>query len=124
MKRPLLTVVAIATLFSAGCESSSESSGPGPVSAALLSPNGNEGSAVLDVVGPVESVSTPSGVIAYTTPSANGLRVVLVRLEAGALSMILNVPDVSTPPSVSVVEVAGPDDKVRQSLAGYRVEVE
>ena len=124
MKRATFTAFAFAALLSSGCENSNASSGPGPLSAALVSPNGNEGAAVLDVAGTVTSVTTPNGVTAYTTPSANGLRIVLVRLDAGTLSMKLNVPDVSKPPNVSVVEVAGPDDVLRQSLTGYRVEIE
>ena len=124
MKRAISTALAVAALLTAGCENSNESSGPGPLSAVLVSPNGNEGAAVLDVTGTVESVSTPSGVSAYTTPSANGLRIVLVRLDAGSLSMTLKVADISQPPSLSVVEVAGPDNALRQSLAGYRVEIQ
>jgi hypothetical protein len=124
MKRAISIAVAVAALLTASCDNSTGSSGPGPLSAVLVSPNGNEGAAVLDVVGSVESVTTPDGVAAYTTPAANGLRIVLVRLDAGPLSMTLKVPDISNPPALSVVEVAGPDNALRQSLAGYRVEIQ
>jgi hypothetical protein len=124
MKRAISIAVAVAALLTASCDNSTGSSGPGPLSAVLVSPNGNEGAAVLDVVGSVESVTTPDGVSAYTTPAANGLRIVLVRLDAGPLSMTLKVPDISNPPALSVVEVAGPDNALRQSLAGYRVEIQ
>jgi hypothetical protein len=124
MKRAISIAVAVAALLTASCDNSTGSSGPGPLSAVLVSPNGNEGAAVLDVVGSVESVTTPDGVSAYTTPAANGLRIVLVRLDAGTLSMTLKVPDISNPPALSVVEVAGPDNALRQSLAGYRVEIQ
>jgi hypothetical protein len=124
MKRAISIAVAVAALFTVSCENSTESSGPGPLSAALVSPNGDEGAAVLDVAGTVTSVTTPTGVSAYTTPAANGVRIVLVRLDAGPISMTLNVPDISNPPTLSVVEVAGPDNALRQSLAGYRVEIQ
>jgi len=67
-------------------------------------------------------VSATGDVSLYTTPSAAGTRVILVRMTPGELSMKVSLADVSQTPQVSVVEVADGDDKVRASLTGYRVE--
>ncbi len=92
------------------------------MTAALVSPNGAEGAAVVDVAGTVENISGSSGVSVYTTPSATGTRVILVRMTPGALEMSFRTQDISRPPNISVVEVADGDDAVRASLTGYRME--
>jgi hypothetical protein len=115
--------LAVATLLVA-CDGSTEPSGPGTLTASLVSPNGAEGAAVLDITGTVETVTGNDDVAAYTTPGATGTRVVLVRMNPGALTVRFRVPDVSRPPQVSVVEVADGDDRVRSSLDGYRVEID
>jgi hypothetical protein len=119
-RRSLLAMAIVALLFPA-CDSSSPTTA-GTLTAVLVSPNGEEGAAVLDVSGTVESISAANGVSLHTTPVATGTRVIVVRLTPGELSLKVTVPDVSRPPGVTVVEVADGDDKLRQSLAGYRVE--
>lgn len=105
------------------CDRATDPGGPGTLTASLVSPNGAEGAAVLDIAGTVETVTGNDDVAAYTTPSATGTRVILVRMNAGAISVKLRVPDVSRPPQVSVVEVADGDDRLRSSLEGYRVDI-
>ncbi|HEX6576421.1 MAG TPA: hypothetical protein VF042_15750 [Gemmatimonadaceae bacterium] len=119
MKRLVVWIASLAVL--AGCDST-RPNGPGTVTAALVSPNGAEGAAILDVTGTVESFKPSNNVSMYTTPSAAGTRVILVSLTPGDLSVKLSLADVSATPQVSVVEVADGDDKVRPSLTGYRVE--
>jgi hypothetical protein len=48
--------------------------------------------------------------------------VVLVRDEPGALRLRVRLADPTRPPTATVVEVAGGDDRPRASLAGYRVD--
>lgn len=122
MKKIPFYLAAVALLIA--CDGSTDPGGPGTLTASLISPNGAEGAAVLDIVGAVETVTGSDEVAAYTTPSATGTRVVLVRMNAGAISVRLRVPDVSRPPQASVVEVADGDDRVRSSLSGYRVEID
>ena len=123
MKHPTLAAFAVAALAFAGCEGSTRPDGPGTLTAVLVSPNGAEGAAILDVVGQVDSFDGSSDVSVYTTPTANGTRAIVVRLSPGALQMSMRVPDVSNPPAITVVEVAGGDDKLRPSVAGYRVDI-
>lgn len=118
----LLATLACAGL--AGCDRSTDPGGPGTLTASLISPNGQEGAAILDVIGEVETVSSTSDVRAFSSATATGTRVIVVRDSPGPLSVRLRVPDVSRPPQVSVVEVADGDDRIRASLNGYRVELD
>ena len=123
MKNRLVIAVAAAALLLSACDNSNRPGGGGSISAVVVSPNGDEGAAVLDVVGTVESFTGTDGVSVYTTPTSTGTRVVLVRLTPGTLSMKLSVQDQDQLPAISVVEVADPDDRVRPSIAGYTVEL-
>ena len=123
MKHPRLAAFVVAALALAGCEGSTRPDGPGTMTASLVSPNGAEGAAILDVIGSVDAFNCSSDVSVYTTPIANGTRVILVRLNPGALQMSMRVPDVSNPPAITVVEVAAGDDRLRPSVADYHVDI-
>ena len=123
MRHWILAVFAIAATGLAGCEGSTKPDGPGTLTAELVSPNGAEGAAILDVVGSVDTFTGSSDVSVHTTPIANGTRVIVVRLNPGTLQLSLRVPDVSNPPAITVVEVAAGDDKLRPSVAGYQVNI-
>ena len=113
--------VGVAALAFAACDSTPPNES-GTLTAVLVSPNGAEGAAILDVVGDFESITAGNEVSLFTTPSANGMRAIVVRPAAGELSVRIAVDDVSRPPAVSIVEVSDGDDKLRTSLSGYRVE--
>jgi len=51
------------------------------------------------------------------------MRVVIILPEPGPVQFQLLADDVGRIPEVSVLEVAGPDNTLRESLAEYRVEV-
>ena len=123
MKHRFVIAVAVSVMLVAACDNSARPGGGGNVDAVLVSPNGDEGAAVLDVTGTVESFTGTEGVSVYTTPTSTGTRVVLVRLTPGTLSMKLSLQDQDRLPAISVVEVADGDDRVRQSVAGYTVEL-
>ena len=105
----------------ASCDST-RPGGPGTITAVVTSPNGAEGAAVLDVAGTVEALTSNGDVSVYSTPSGAGTRAILVRLTPGQLSMKVRLADVSQIPQIAVVEVAGDDNKLRPSVAGYQVE--
>ena len=115
---------ALAVLVLAACDRSTDPGGPGTLTAFLISPNGAEGAAILDVVGEVESVSSTNDVRAFSSTTPTGKRVIVVRSTPGPLSVNFRVPDVSRPPQVSVIEVADGGDRIRASLNGYRVELD
>ncbi len=122
MKLSFFASLAVATIALIGCDGSTPPDGPGTVTAALVSPNGAEGAAVVDVAGAVENISGSSDVAVYTTPSPVGTRVILVRATPGNLEMSFRTQDISRPPNLAVVEVADANDAIRSSLTGYRME--
>jgi hypothetical protein len=117
-----LLVCAASVLLLTSCDST-RPGGPGTLTAVVASPNGAEGAAVLDVAGPVEALTSNGDVSVYMTPAGAGTRAILVRLTPGELSMKVRLADVSQVPQITVVEVAGDDDKLRPSVAGYHVEL-
>ena len=119
--RPGFVLLAALAVTAVSCDSTEPKGGPGTVTAVLVSPNGLEGAAVLDVNGVVESFTAPNDMSVYTTPSSAGTRVVLVRLTPGELSVNMKVSNTLEPPPVTVVEVADGDDKLRASVSGYQV---
>jgi len=120
MKHRFFLALAAMSLASAACDST-QPGGSGTLTTVLVSPNGAEGAAVLDVTGTFDSITAPGDVTVFTTPSANGTRIIVMRLTPGELSMNIAVPNVSRRPTVTVVEVADGDDKLRPSLSGYQV---
>ena len=121
--RALTMAVLVAAL--SGCFSDPVGGGPrqaGEMTATVVSPNGDEGSAILEVasgtivaVGSTESYTQVYGVA--TAPA----RVVVVRLEPGEIALHLVAADVNHPPELRVVQVAGPDNALRTDLSGYSV---
>ena len=116
--------IALVCLAAAGCDRSTDPSGPGTLTASVVSPNGAEGAAILDVTGAVDTVTASADIRAFSSATATGRRVIVVRSNPGELSVRLRVPDVSRPPQVTLVEVAGGDDRLRPSLDGYQVDID
>ena len=120
MKTRIVLFAALA-LTAVSCDSTEPDGGPGTVTAVLVSPNGPEGAAVLDVSGAVESFTGTNDVSVYTTPASGGTRVIIVRLTPGELSVNMKVASTDEPPPVTVVEVADGDNRLRTSTTGYQV---
>ena len=99
--------------------------GPGTLTASVVSPNGDEGAAVLlllgDGIGSVASFGDTEA-HAQLVPSESRARVVLINESGGTLTFELQVANVLDPPTWVVEEVAGPDDALRADLDAYRVE--
>lgn len=111
----------------AGCLPDPVGSGianPGDMTATLVSPNGNEGSAVLELTsGTILAITTPETYErVYGVPTAPG-RIVIVRRDPGQITFRLVADDIDNPPEIRVVEVAGPDDVLRADLSRYSVKL-
>ena len=80
-----------------------------------------EAAAHLELTGAgIEEVASTTAFLASSTVSG-GRRVVIVRQQPGTLEFRVRMADGQAPPTVRVVEVAGPTDEPRASLTGYRV---
>lgn len=114
-----LALAAAAVLF--GCRDAAQPPGPGTVTATLVSPNGAEGAAVFSVFGDgVGDIGGDAGRV-WSLRHGDTVRVVVVRQDSGSISLHVAMADSTQRPGVVVVQVAGPDDMLRQGLGGYTV---
>jgi len=121
-------IALVAVLAAVGVMScDSEPSGParsGTFLVTVTSPNGPEGAAVLSlsgVVGLGEVASTAGDV--FVEHGADASRIVVILDQPGQVRFTARSDDVGTPPNVVLVEVADGDNRLRESLGGYDVEV-
>lgn len=98
--------------------------GPGAFHAELVSPNGSEGAAVFELAGTfaVLSVTSENGEIFYHQAGAT-LRVIVLNNNAGTIRFQVQVDEIRDLPTATVVQVADGDDELRESLAGYDVQL-
>ena len=88
----------------------------------VISPNGIEGAAVLELDGTFPEVVAPTGTQVFTHAGGAVTRVVLVLTNPGTLEFTVTLDDVGEAPDVRVIEVADGSNALRASLSGYRVE--
>lgn len=97
---------------------------PGDATATVVSPNGDEGSAVLEVTGgTVLDVRTDEAYVRVYRVPTDPVRIVVARLRPGELTFRLTTDDVGHLPGIRVVEVGAPDDRLRPDITGYSVTV-
>jgi hypothetical protein len=117
---PLLVLCLLPAL--AACDDGTgASSAGGEFIAALQSPNGPEGAALLELTGEgIESVAG-SSVSLFQLPVSGGRRVMLVREPAGVIEFRVRVAAGNELPDARVLQVVDGNDQVRASTDGYRV---
>ncbi|MBI4520998.1 MAG: hypothetical protein HY701_09170 [Gemmatimonadetes bacterium] len=110
-----------AVVFAAACDQGP--SGPGALTATVVSPHGPEGAAVVSVTGEtLGAVSAAGATQVFTSRNGAETRILLVNLTPGELRFRLEVPDLGapTPPAV-VLHVAGGDNVPRPIVSAYSV---
>ena len=120
--RALRVVAVLAAAPLTACGDAGPVSGPGRLTATVVSPNGAEGAAMIKVIGSGVVDILPLEGRVFSERHGDTLNVVVVNPEGGALRFTVSVADTTTPPQAVLLEVAGPDDRVRP-LAGYSVQV-
>lgn len=117
-----LLAAALVVVAAAAC-SDDPLPGSGALTATVVSPHGDEGAAVVLLVGEgLLDASALEGRV-FSERTGDTLRVVVLREPAGPLRFAVSVEDTTRLPLGSVLEVAGPDDRLRTVLGEYRVEV-
>ncbi len=112
------------TLALAACTDGGPLVGPGVVRVTLDSPNGDEGAAVLLLVGEgVIRASATDEADVYSETRGETTRVVVVHPSGGTLTFDVDMVERSRPLVALIQEVAGPNDALRNDLGGYRVEL-
>ena len=120
----LIATVVITTVLLACDSTPAEVTGPGELQAVLVSPNGPEGAAVIELAGVGMGAVTAfrgSGRV-FAERAGAILRVVVVLDKPGEIRFRIAVDDVSNPPTGVVLEIADGSNEIRQSLSGYSVE--
>ena len=108
----------------AACVEDSPVPGPGTLTATLVSPNGDEGAAVVSLYGDgIQSISAIAPTEAFPRLDENGARVVLINPDGGLIEFRFTLADTLLMPDVVVEEVAGPNDELRADTGAYSVEV-
>ena len=106
----------------AACGDAGPVSGPGTLTAVLVSPNGDEGAAVISFSSTgVGAIGTVSGEV-YSRISGDSVTVVVINEPGGELSFSMTLADTTQKPVGVVEQVAGPNDELRGALSGYDVE--
>jgi len=97
--------------------------GPGDLFATMVSPNGNEGSAVFELSGGVGlgTVSPVGGEVFYEH-SGSSTRIAVIMDEPGEVRFQIRTENVGHLPEVTVIQVADGENDLRTSLSGYKVE--
>ena len=125
MRLAAVSSLALATLFLACGEDATEPVPvPGDLAVRIVSPNGLEGAAVLQTAEDgILGVTADVGQ-AHHWRARNVSRIVVLLDEPGDIRFTLSVTDLNRPPSLQIVEVADPDNRLRSPLLGYVVERE
>ncbi|HSW28831.1 MAG TPA: hypothetical protein VLH75_04960 [Longimicrobiales bacterium] len=111
-----------ATLALGTCGDEGPASAPGTLTATVVSPNGAEGAALVTLLGMGMGAVGPSEGRVFAEAHGDTVHVVVVNLAGGGLRFTVQVADTTKPPTGILVEVSGPDDRIR-GLAGYRLEL-
>ena len=119
--RRVFTFLALALLAACGSDGGGEPRQAITWSAQLVSPNGAEGAAVLELEGVVAATRAPAGTRVLHSVDGDVTRVVVVRDQPGQLSFELDLVERGAAPAASVIEVSGPDDALRATTTAYRV---
>jgi hypothetical protein len=118
-------LLALLILALGGCDTlgPEDKSGSGYFTVSLVSPHGDEGSAVFELTGGVGlSTVSPTGGEVFYQHFGGSSRIVVVMDEAGEVRFHVRTDNVQEPPEVEIVQVAGGDNELRPSLDGYSVE--
>lgn len=122
MNRIRIVSLLLFTLLVA-CSDEGPVSGPGTMTATVVGPNGDEGAALVILVGEnIGAVTAVGGTELYHRVGSTETQIVLINPAGGVLAFQLAVADTTQPPQAVIHEVAGPDDELRSTLAEYSLE--
>ena len=118
----ILKIFAIVIALGVGCVSVPGDPISRKLNATLVSPNGDEGAALIEMTGTgLGEVTVRRGQV-FTTGTDQRVRAVIVLDEPGEIRFQIEMDDPSAGISATVLEVADGTNEVRASLTGYAVE--
>jgi hypothetical protein len=120
--RAVLATLLTVSLALAACEDELPGPEPGWMTVTIDSPHGAEGAAMLFVDQPIGQVSQ-GPLRVFRREVDGGVRLAVMRAIPGGLNFRMQVEDVHQPPTVTLLQVGGPDNELRGDLDGYLVEL-
>ena len=96
--------------------------GPAEFQVTLISPNGPEGAALIEIDQTGLRPITVLGGDAFSQQLGDVTRLVIVLTDPGQIAFLMRVDDAAVLPTAKVLEVADADDELRASVTGYRVD--
>jgi len=125
LSRILVLVAVVAVFTSCDFGIFGGPSGPGLFDVTLTSPYGPDGAAVLELTGGVGLgvVAVDLGQSFYEHDGST-TRAVVVLAVPGPIHFTVRAEDIGKIPTVTLVQVAGADNELRQDLSAYDVSVE
>jgi hypothetical protein len=109
----------------AACERATSPSAPGPVPVTLVSQFTDDGAALVEFRGDIQSVSAPAGTAVYWEARSGGVtQVLLVRDFPGTIQFTVHLANRSKRPEALVLDVSDAMDIPRDSATArtYRVQ--
>jgi hypothetical protein len=116
--RRQLPLLAFLVLWNVGCSDSQ----PGEIEVFLLSPNGREAAAIVELEGIFDQVTAPASAVVLSEIVDGRTRVAILMRSFGDVWFRVFVPSVSDPPAARVLEVAGPNNEIRNDVEGYALQ--
>ncbi|MGD2136327.1 MAG: hypothetical protein PVF27_09205 [Gemmatimonadales bacterium] len=116
-----LTLVALVGLGSASCDLWGPS-GSGVIEVTLVSPHGPEGAAVFELAGGVGlSAVTSDAADSFYSDNGDLTRVVVMLRHPGTIAFRVRAEDIGELPTVTVLQVADGENRMRTGLSDYEV---
>lgn len=123
LRAALVVALLPALALTVACERSTSPSQDSTVVARLVSTHTDDGAALVELTGDVQSVSASSGTVIYSEQTAAGvMRLLVIRDTPGRIEFSLQLADRSKRPTARVLQVADGADQPRADVSGYRVE--
>jgi hypothetical protein len=119
--RRLLTFLVVIA-WAVGCDDGPPI--PGAVTVYLVSPNGLESAAIVELDGVFDQVEAAPSAAVFSEVADGRTRIVVVMRSPGDVWFQVFAPNVNEPPTATVLEVAGPLNDLRADLEGYRLQFE
>lgn len=116
--RRQLPLLAFLVLWNVGCSDSQ----PGEIEVFLISPNGPETAAIVELEGVFDRVTAPASAVVFSEIVGGRTRVAILMRNFGDVWFRVFVPSLSDPPAARVLEVADPYNEIRDDLEGYAIQ--
>ena len=110
-----LPALAFLFVWNLGCDDAQ----PGQIEVFLVSPNGPESAAIVELEGVFDQVSAPTSAVAFSEIVDGRTRIAIMMRAHGDVWFRVFVPSVSDPPAARVLEVAGPTNEIRDDVENY-----